>query len=62
MYIELKKAILDWMIENQKIWNRVNACTEHFSQYIYSTDGNYIIGGRIVSDFIRNADKLLSEV
>lgn len=59
MYMELKKAIIDWLIENKNEWQRENACHEHFRQYIYDADGHYIIGGKVVSDFISAADKLL---
>lgn len=59
MYMELKKAIIDWLIENKNEWQRVNACHEHFRQYIYDASGNHIIGGQTVSDFISAADKLL---
>lgn len=59
MYKELKKAILEWLIENEHEWQRVNACHKHFRQYIYDDHGEYIIGGEITSDFIINADKLL---
>ena len=59
MYLELKKAIIDWLIENKNAWQRVNECHEHFRQYIYGTGHDYIIGGKVVSDFISAADKLL---
>jgi hypothetical protein len=59
MYLELKKAIIEWLIDNKNAWQRVNACHEEFRQYIYDKSGNYIIGGQVVSEFIRDADKLL---
>ena len=59
MYMELKKAIIDWLIENKNKWQRVTACHEAFRQYIYNNEGNYIIGGKVVSDFISAADDLL---
>lgn len=61
MYMELKKAVIEWLIENKNEWQRVNACHKHFRQYIYTPDGNYCIGGQVVSEFITNADKLLYE-
>lgn len=59
MYKELKAEILKWLLEHEKEWQRVNACREAFRQYIFNTDGNYIIGGQVVSEFITKADKLL---
>ena len=61
MYLELKKAIIDWLIENKNVWQRSSACREAFRQYIYTPDGNYCIGGEVVSVFISEADKLLFE-
>ena len=59
MYLELKQAIINWLIDNKNSWQRVNACHDEFRQYIYDNSGNYIIGGKVVSDFISDADKLL---
>lgn len=59
MYLELKKAIIDWLIEHKNTWQRTNECREHFRQYIFGPDHNYIIGGKVVCDFISAADKLL---
>ena len=59
MYKELKRAIILWLLDHENEWQRVNACREAFRAYIYNMDGNYLIGGEIVSEFICNADKLL---
>ena len=59
MYKELKAEILKWLLEHEKEWQRVNACMKEFRPYIYNADGNYLIGGQIVSEFITEADKLL---
>ena len=56
---ELKVAIIKWLLENENEWQRVNACTEAFREYIYSKSGNYLIGGESVAEFIRAADKLI---
>lgn len=56
---ELKKAIINWLIENENEWQRTNACTENFRNYIYDNNGNYIIGGETVSTFVRDAEKLI---
>lgn len=58
-YKELKKTILQWLLENEYEWQRVNACTENFREYIYDRNGNFLIGGEAVAEFIRAADKLI---
>ena len=57
--MELKKAIIDWLFENKNAWQRTNACREYFRPYIYNSDGNFLIGGEEVSEFITSADKLI---
>ena len=59
MYKELKAEILKWLLEHENEWQRVNACRVAFKQYIFNADGNYLIGGQTVSEFITEADKLL---
>ena len=59
MYKELKAEILKWLLEHENEWQRVNACREAFKQYIFNADGNYLIGGQTVSEFITEVDKLL---
>ena len=54
MYKELKKAIIMWLLEHENEW-----CREAFKEYIYNVEGNYLIGGKDVSDFITAADELL---
>lgn len=56
---ELKIAIIKWLLENENQWQRVNACTEAFREYIYNKSGNYLIGGGAVAEFIKAADKLI---
>lgn len=59
MFKELKAAIIQWLIENETAWQRTNACHEAFHAYIYDENGNYLIGGQIVSGFINKAERLL---
>ena len=59
MRIELKKAILNWICENNKEWQIINACHEKFREYIYNKDGNYLIDGEKVSRFIDDAVRLI---
>lgn len=56
---ELKKVILLWLLEHENEWQRVNTCIDEFRNYIYSDNGNYLIGGKNVASFIEKADKLL---
>ena len=56
---ELKKAIVDWLFDNYNAWQRVNACRDAFRQYIYDSNGDYIIGGKDVSNFISKIDRAL---
>lgn len=59
---ELKKEIILWLFENENIWQRVNACVENFRDYIYDKNGNYLIGGENVADFIKQTDELLYKI
>ena len=56
---ELKRMIFNWLVDNENEWERVNACHEKFRDYIYNSEGNYLIGWEKVSNFIYKADKLL---
>jgi hypothetical protein len=56
---ELKTAIIKWLLGNENQWQRANACTEAFREYIYNKNGNYLIGGEAVIEFIAAADKLI---
>ena len=59
MHKELKRAIVNWLLDNENEWQRVSACHKEFRPYIYNADGDYLIGGKEVSDFIVNVDKML---
>ena len=59
MNVKLKKAIIDWLVENEHEWQRLNACIKAFKEYIFNGKGGYLIGGEDVCDFIKAADKLL---
>lgn len=56
---ELKRAIVNWLLDNETEWQRVTTCYDKFRQYIYTDAGDYVFGGESVSEFIRKADKLL---
>lgn len=59
MHKELKRVIINWLLDNENTWQRVNVCHDEFKAYIYNADGNYLIGGEEVSEFISKVDKLL---
>ena len=59
MRLELKKAIIKYILDNINYFNLTNQVTEHFREYIYNKDGNYLIGGEAVSKFIDDAVKLI---
>ena len=56
---ELKKAIIDYIFENEREFQLTNATVEKFRPYIYDADGSYLIGGEEVSRFIDEAIKLI---
>ena len=56
---ELKKAIIIFILENEKEFQVVNVTSEKFRPYIYDSTGGYLIGGKEVHQFIRDAVKLL---
>ena len=56
---ELKKAIINWLLDNENRWQRINECIKEFREYIYNSYGNYLIGGQEVLNFIDEADSLL---
>ena len=59
MHKELKKEIIKWLLENENKWQRLNSCKEEFRNYIYDDEGNYLIGGEDVSNFINEASDLI---
>jgi hypothetical protein len=56
---ELKKAIIDYIFEKKKEFQLTNSVTTKFRAYIYDGEGNYLIGGEEVYDFIIEAIKLI---
>ena len=49
---ELKEKIVKWILENKNQWQIVNDCKENFRAYIFDINGNYLIGGENVYNFI----------
>ena len=59
MHRELKLAIIRWLLDNENEFQRINDCSAKFKLYIYDPTGNYLIGGKEVHEFIKEANKLL---
>lgn len=57
---ELKRAIINFIIDNEGDLQLTNNTTHKFGSYIYDSAGNYIIGGEKVSDFIENVIKIIT--
>jgi len=61
MITELKKVIINYIIENEKDFQLTNNTINNFRNYIYDGNGNYLIGGEDVSNFIREAINLITK-
>lgn len=59
IHLELKKAIFNYMIENRDLFNLVNNTIDHFREYIYNSEWNYLIWWKEVSDFISELNKII---
>ena len=59
MVKELKKEIINWIIDNGNECQRLSYCIDTFRLYIYDTNGNYLIGGENVANFIKKSDNLI---
>lgn len=59
MYKELKAVIIGWLLDHENEWQRVNVCRENFREYIYNSEGEYLIGGEEVEQFIIDSNNLL---
>ena len=59
MLLELKKAIIDFIIEHNTTWNRLNFTVDKFRAYIFDSDGNFLIWGREIYDRIHSINDLI---
>lgn len=59
MQIELKKAIVEHVFNNVDDFGIINNTVDKFRAYIYDSEGEYLIGGREVSEFIKQAIDLV---
>lgn len=56
--LELKKAVILYIIENQNLFNRLNNVVNHFNRYIYDENWEFLIWGREIYDRIHEANNL----
>ena len=59
--LELKKAILNFICDEQTVFGINNHTIQAFKEYIYTSEGDYLIGGKEVAQFITDAIKLIGE-
>lgn len=52
MRLALKKKIIEWIFNNINEFQIANRCVDAFREYIYDKNGNYLIGGDDVYEFI----------
>ena len=57
---QLKQEIINFIFENEKVFQLQSITIGNFKEYIYNSQGNYLIGGEDVAEFIGKAVKLLT--
>lgn len=58
---ELKKAIIDFIFENEKEFQLTNATVKKFRPYIYDEEGNFLIGGKETYNFVNESILLITK-
>ena len=58
---QLKQEIINFIFENEKVFQLQSITIGNFKEYIYNSQGNYLIGGQDVAEFIGKAVKLLTK-
>jgi len=61
MHNELKKQIINFIFANLNEFQINNATKAKFGPYIYDIQGDYLIGGKDVSEFISKAIELIKK-
>lgn len=61
MQYSLMQHIFNFIIENRNEFQLHNATTQKFRAYIFDDQGEYLIGGEQVSEFISDAIKLMNK-
>jgi hypothetical protein len=58
---ELKKAIINYILDNEKEFQIINTTVNNFRAYIYDDKGSHLIGGKEVHDWICTMIPLLTK-
>lgn len=61
MHTELKKAIINSIFDGISNFQLTNFMVDKYRAYIYDANGEYLIGGKEVYQFIYDATKLITE-
>lgn len=61
LLMEFKQRVVEWICKHANEFQLVNACVEEFRGYIYDSNGNFLLGGDGVLDFIKQACRLMTE-
>lgn len=56
---ELKRDIVNFILDNEREFQLPNVTVDNFRNYIYDNKGEYLIGGEDVIDFIKKEIELL---
>lgn len=57
--MELKQHIIKYIFDNKDDFQLTNATIKHFHNYIYDSNGEYLIGGELIAGFIKKAIDLI---
>lgn len=57
--LQLKQAIINYMIENYNLFWRLNSTTKKFKNYIYDENWNYLIWWKDIIERIEQIDKMI---
>lgn len=56
---ELRKAIVEFIFDNENSYQLTKKTIDNFRLYIYDNKGEYLIGGEDVLNFIKDAVNVL---
>lgn len=57
--MELKQQIIKYIFDNKDDFQLTNATVNNFREYIYNAQGEYLIGGELIAQFISKAIDLI---
>ena len=56
---ELKQAIINYILQNYNLFNRLNNTIHNFKNYIYDENWNYLIWWKDIVEWIEKIDKMI---